>query len=229
MTTTDGHSQTPTPLRVATADCVLSPGDAFQATLRAITLTGLQLTGSRPLDKGLRVTVCLSAREPDAWHPVVVTAVYVECEVAWCRNMGDEITLGLRYQPMCTREMVNLVDFVHREYGLKLWEWPDKRTTPRVARNLVCHCYDWRRQTLIAMIRDLSMSGLGLVTVSELKVGSTARFRFGVSSRLILERQGQVVRCRKIEKGFDVGVLFDEMTAEERDELALAVAQAARE
>lgn len=227
--TTDGQPQMPTPLRVATVDCILSPGDVFQAALRNITLSGLQLTGPRLLDKWQRITVCISAREADAVRPVVVLAIYAECEVVWCREVAGEITVGLRYLPMSTREMQDLMDFIHREYGMKLWEWPDKRETPRVSRKLVCHYYDGAKQLQLAMVRDLSVTGLGLVTMSELAVGSSTRFRFGVSPRLLMERQGRVVRCRRIEKGFDVGVIFDPMKDEEQQELARAVARAAQE
>ena len=226
---TEGQAQTPIPLRVATVDCILSPGDVFQASLRNITLAGLQLTSPRILDKWQRVTVCVSAREPDPVRPVVVMAIYIDCEVAWCREVGGEITAGLRYLPMSTREMQHVVDFFHREYGLKLWEWPDKRETPRVSRKLVCHYYDQARQLQLAMIRDLSVTGLGLVTMAELAVGSSTRFRFGVSPHHLMERPGRVVRCRRIEKGFDVGVVFDPMDDAAREELALAVARAAEE
>lgn len=213
----------------ATVSCVLSNGKISLATVKNVTLSGLQLVGRTPYEKGQQMTVSISTKGVSAVDDVVYLTLNILCEVLWSRQQGEEeIYFGVRFLPLDKRQTEVLMRFFHRSFNVKLWEWPDKRDSPRIQRKLVCHYIDHEGQMQLCMLRDLSVTGLGLVLVKEIPVETDTTFRFAVSEDLICERKGRVVRCRRIDKGFEVGILFDEQTEDEREEIMKAIARAAR-
>lgn len=213
----------------ATVSCVLTNGKISLATIKNVTLSGMQLVGRSTFDKGQLMTVSISTKGVNAADDSVYLTLNTFCEVLWTRQQGtDEIYFGVRFLPLDRTQTEVLMRFFHRSFGIKLWEWPDKRDSPRIGRKLVCHYNDLAGEMQLCMLRDLSVSGLGLVLVKEIPVDTETLFRFAVSEDLICERQGRVVRCRKIDKGFDVGVVFNEQNEAQREELMKAIARAAR-
>lgn len=214
----------------ATVSCALPNGKIAMASIKNVTQSGLQLVGRTAYDKGQQMTVSISTKgvheDPDE---NIFLTLNVTCEVLWTRQQSnDEVHFGVRYMPLDRRQTEVLMRFFFRNFRLKLWEWPDKRDSPRISRKLVCHYRDLDGQMQLCMLRDLSVTGIGLVMVQELPVDTETMFRFAVAEDVICERGGRVVRCKKMEKGFDVGVIFNEQTDVERDEIMKAIARAAR-
>jgi hypothetical protein len=214
----------------ATVSCVLPNGKMAMASIKNVTLSGLQMVGRTPYEKGQLLTVSISTKgiHGGTDDPVFLT-LNVRCEILWTRRQGeDEIHFGVRYLPLDRPQTEVLMRFFYQNFRLKLWEWPDKRDSPRVSRKLVCHYKDAEGNLQLCMLRDLSVTGLGLVLVGELPVETETSFRFAVAEDLICERTGRVVRCKKMDKGYDVGVLFGEQSESEREEIMKAIARAAR-
>lgn len=199
----------------------------FTARVSNVTLLGLQLTTGHSAEKGERLSVTLTNHDPEGPKQAVVVGIQVASEVTWSKMIGDTFTWGVRFLYQGVQDMAAFVRFMHAEYGVRLWEWPDKRDHPRVSRKLICYYLDGEGTMQLAMLCDLSVTGIGIVTVRDLPLETTTRFRFGVSEQMLLERKGQVVRTRKMERGFDVGVRFIDMTESEQEELERAVARAA--
>lgn len=213
----------------ASVSCVLANGAISVATIKNVTLSGLQLVGKTPFEKGQQMTVSISTRGVNSADDVIYLTLNIQCEVLWSRRQADEdIFFGVRFMPLDRRQTEVLMRFFFRSFNVKLWEWPDKRDSPRIQRKLVCHYTDLEGQMQLCMLRDLSVTGCGLVLVKELPVDTETTFRFAVSEDLICERHGKVVRCRRIDKGFEVGVLFGEQTDDERAEIMKVIARAAR-
>lgn len=210
------------------ATCATSDG-RFTVRVNSVTLLGAQISAALPVAKGDQVALTLSNHDPSLPRPAVVVHIEMACEVTWCNTHSDGFVAGLRFLYDGAGDMGVFLRFMHEQYGLRLWEWPDKREHPRVSRKLVCYYLDDDGVMQLAMLSDVSVMGLGLVTVQEIPLDTLTRFRFGVSEDMFLERKGRVVRSRKLDRGFDVGVVFVDFTEAERNELSSAVARAAED
>lgn len=227
MSTVDRHgSERQGRVERMSAEVTTSVGK-FTTRVSNVTLLGLQLTTGHSAEKGDRLSVTLTNHDPDGPKQAVVMGIQLASEVIWSKMIGDTFTWGIRFLYQGVQDMAAFVRFMHAEYGIRLWEWPDKRHHSRVSCKLICYYLDDDGNMQLAMLCDLSVTGIGLLTVRELPLETTTRFRFGVSEQMLLERKGKVVRTRKMDRGFDVGVRFIDMTDDEQEELARAVARAA--
>lgn len=205
--------------------CSPQQGDPFACNLSNVSPAGLNLSSSHSVTKGDKLQIELTAPVP--LPPPAPPRLVLSCEVTWQRTSESEVQFGVRWESMRMDAMKDLFRFVYGSFGLRLWEWPEKREHPRVSRKLVCHILDGDKMQ-VAMLRDLSITGLGLLTLYPMAEGYVGRFRYAVSEDFIVERAARIMRCRKTDEGYDLGVAYAEMTEEERQEVVEALARAVR-
>jgi c-di-GMP-binding flagellar brake protein YcgR len=209
-------------IMAAEVQCILPSAETFSARLTNISPAGFNLLGNHAsLERAQRLVVDITSPVRQPSDPLY--NMQVGCEVLWSRPAEAETAFGVRYMPMPAEDMRELVRFVFRNFGIKLWEWPDKREHPRVSRKLVCHIIDAEHRMQIAMLRDISVTGIGLLTNHPIPEGFVARFRFAVGEDMMLERFGKVVRSRKTEEGYDLGIAFLDMDDAKREEILKAL------
>lgn len=77
--------------------------------------------------------------------------------------------------------------------------------------------------THVLTIRDISLSGCLLVTNTQIETGAPISLKVGLPEGRELRLQGVIVRQHEAPLGY--GINFDELTEEERRELALLIAE----
>ncbi|MHB2018988.1 MAG: PilZ domain-containing protein [Candidatus Xenobia bacterium] len=208
------------------AYCILGPHEVVRATIRNLSVSGVQLDVPRLIDLGKRLTIRISTEDSRNQRRAVVLTMLITGDVVWCRP-GDEegapYSLGVRYLPMEKQELELVVRFFFEEFGIRLWEWSDKRRHVRVARSVGVSFRDADGVVRSGALRDVSVAGLGVISEQGLPMGHETVFRFTFGEGQEFDCLGRVVRCQKSGRNYDLGVSFERLDDMVRDNLIRAV------